>query len=52
LAEYGQKISEMAYRPREYLEHQLNMSEEEKEARAIFFEEFFRSHSGRESHVA
>ena len=52
LDEYGKVLSDLAYKPREYLEKQLHMSEEEKAARAIFFEEFFRTHEQRESHVA
>lgn len=52
LAEYGQQISNLAYKPREYLEEQLAMTEEEKKARGIFFEEFFKTHEQRESHVA
>jgi len=52
LQEYGKQISDLAYKPREYLEQQLNMSDEEKAARAVFFEEFFKAHEDRESHVA
>lgn len=52
LAEYGKQITDLAYKPREYLEKQLNMTPEEKKARAIFFEEFFKTHEDRESHVA
>lgn len=52
MAEYADKISELAIKPREYLEHQLHMSDEEKEDRAVFFTEFFAKHSDREVHVA
>ena len=52
LAEYGSKIAEQAYAPREYLERQLNMTDEEKQDRAVFFEEFFKTHEGGEHHTA
>lgn len=52
MAEYQEKLEGMIERPREYFEHQLSMSEEEKEARVIFFEEFFTKHTGQPQHVA
>jgi hypothetical protein len=32
------------YSPREYIEHQLHMSDEEKAARTVFFTELFAKH--------
>lgn len=52
LAEYGSEISKLAYKPREYLEEQLHMSDKEKADRNVFFEEFFKRYEQRESHVA
>ncbi len=34
-----------AFSPKEYLEHQLNMTEEEKAARQEFFTELFEEHN-------
>ena len=45
LADYADLLTGKAYSPREYIEHQLNMSDEEKAARAIFFEEQFTRHN-------
>lgn len=42
LADYADQLSGKAYAPREYMERQLNMPEEEQRARRRFFEEFFR----------
>jgi len=41
LSDYADLLNEKAYSPREYVEHQLNMTEEEKETRRVFFEELF-----------
>ena len=41
LSDYQDELSKRAYSPREYVEHQLTMSEEEKEQRRIFFTELF-----------
>jgi len=38
------------YSPREYLEHQLVMTEDEKEIRQRFFEEMFAQHNERNGH--
>jgi hypothetical protein len=45
LSEYQDKIQEQVYQPREWLEKQLNMSEEEKEERTRYFEELLRRHA-------
>lgn len=42
LVDYADALSGKAYAPREYMEHQLNMSEDEQRMRRVFFEEFFR----------
>lgn len=41
MADYADAISKKSYSPREYIEHTLNMSDEEKEQRTVFFEELF-----------
>ena len=45
LVDYADALSGKAYAPREYMEHQLNMSEEEQAQRRVFFEEMFRQHN-------
>jgi len=52
LAEYGSALAGKVYAPGEYVEQQLNMTDEEKRQRAVFFEEFFTKHEGVEAHVA
>lgn len=38
------QIKGLALSPREYVEHQLNMTEDEKKARQEFFGELFSAH--------
>lgn len=44
MADYADAISGKTYAPREYLEHQLEMDDDEKAARQTFFEELFAKH--------
>jgi hypothetical protein len=41
LADYADALTGRSHTPREYIEHQLKMSDEEKAARQVFFEELF-----------
>jgi hypothetical protein len=41
LAEYADAISGQIYKPRDYLEHMLKLTDDEKKQRQIFFEELF-----------
>ena len=45
IIEYADALSGKSYAPREYLEHQLNMSEDEKELRRRAFTEVLRKHN-------
>lgn len=45
LSDYADLLSDTAFTPREYIEHQLNMTEEEKEVRKRFFEEMWAEHN-------
>jgi hypothetical protein len=45
LRDYADVLSDKVYSPREYIEHQLNMTEDEKQARTVFFEEMFAKHN-------
>lgn len=45
LADYSDALSGKAFTPREYVEHQLHMSDEEKEQRTVFFTELFAANS-------
>lgn len=44
LQEYRDVIAERIYSPREYIEHQLTMTEEEKEMRRRYFTELLEQH--------
>jgi hypothetical protein len=45
LADYADLFAGKVYTPREYVEHQLKMTDEEKAARTVFFEELFAKHN-------
>lgn len=45
LSDYASVLSGKALRPREYIEEQLHMTEEEKSARTVFFTELFAKHN-------
>jgi hypothetical protein len=44
LRDYASELAGKVYSPREYIEHQLHMSDEEKAARTVFFTELFAKH--------
>lgn len=45
LADYADALAGEMYSPREYIEHQLHMSEDEKELRLRFFTEMLERHN-------
>jgi hypothetical protein len=45
LDDYRDLITDKIYSPREYVEYQLNMSEEEKQERQRFFTDLFAQHN-------
>jgi hypothetical protein len=47
LAEYRDVWQDKVYSPREYIEHQLHMSEEEKELRRRMFTEMLAQHDAK-----
>jgi hypothetical protein len=52
LADYADALTDKAFTPREYIEHQLEMTPEEIEARGRFFEEQFRAFNERTGSLA